>query len=256
MRHKKLIFNFTMDALYQFGKYILMLKSLFVRPERKTMYWIETLRQMQQIGVESLVIVFIISFFIGAVSAVQFAYNLSMTVTPMSYVGYIVKESMILEFAPTVTCLILAGKVGSNVASELGTMRLTEQIDALEIMGINTTAYLVGPKIIAAITMIPLLVVFSAVIGIWGGLLAGMSSGYVSSVEYLQGVLTLFVPLNTIIMMIKAIVFSFLIVSISCFKGYFARGGALEIGKASTQAVVLSCITVLVADYLIAWLTL
>lgn len=233
-----------------------MLKSLFVRPERKTMYWIETLRQMHQIGVDSMIIVFIISFFIGAVSAVQFAYNLSTTITPMYFVGYIVKESMILEFAPTVTSLILAGKVGSNVASELGTMRLTEQIDALEIMGVNTTAYLVGPKLLAAVTMIPLLVVFAAAIGIWGGMLAGIASGYVSGTEYLQGVLSWFVPLNVRIMMIKAFVFSFLIVSISCFKGYYAKGGALEIGKASTQAVVLSCIAVLVADYLIAWLVL
>jgi len=245
-----------MDSLYQLGKYMLMLKSLFVRPERKAMYWVEMLRQMHQIGVDSIIIVFIISFFIGAVSAVQFAYNLSTTITPMYFVGYIVKESMILEFAPTVTCLILAGKVGSNVASELGTMRLTEQIDALEIMGVNTTAYLVGPKILAAITMIPLLVVFAAVTGIWGGMLAGAASGYVSTTEYTQGVLSWFVPLNALIMMIKAVVFSFLIVSISCFQGFYAYGGALDIGKASTRAVVLGCILVLVADYLIAWLML
>lgn len=243
-----------MESLFQFGKYMLMLKSLFVRPERKTMYWIETLRQMYQIGVDSLVIVIIISFFIGAVSAVQFAYNLSTTITPMYFVGYVVKESMILEFAPTVSALILAGKVGSNIASELGTMRLTEQIDALEIMGVNTTAYLVGPKLIAAVTMIPLLVVIAAANGIYGGMLAGMTSGYVSSTEYIQGVLSFFVPKNALIMMIKAVVFSFLIVSISCFKGYYAKGGALEIGKASTKAVVISCIAILVADYLIAWL--
>lgn len=245
-----------MDSLYQIGKYMMMLKGLFVRPERKTMYWKETLRQMYQIGIDSMVIVFIISFFIGAVSAVQFAYNLAQTITPMSYVGYIVKESMILEFAPTITALILAGKVGSNVASELGTMRLTEQIDALEIMGVNSVAYLVGPKLIAALTMIPLLVVFAAVIGVWGGYLAGISSGYVSGIEYIQGVQSLFLAKNVVIMMIKAIVFSFIIISISCYKGYYARGGALEIGKASTQAVVLSCILVLVADYIIAWLVL
>lgn len=245
-----------MEYLREFGKYILMLKSIFARPERKTMYWIETLRQMHQIGVDSIIIVFIISFFIGAVSAVQFAYNLSTTITPMYFVGYIVKESMIMEFAPTVSALILAGKVGSNIASELGTMRLTEQIDALEIMGVNTTSYLIGPKLLAAITMIPLLVVFAAAIGILGGMLAGITSGYVSSTEYLQGVLSWFVPRNAYIMMIKAFVFSFLIVSISSYKGYYSKGGALEIGKASTSAVVISCISVLVADYLIAWLVL
>ena len=245
-----------MEYLQEIGKYMLMLKSIFVRPERKAMYWTETLRQMHQIGVDSMIIVFIISFFIGAVSAVQFAYNLSSTITPMYFVGYIVKESMIMEFAPTVSALILAGKVGSNIASELGTMRLTEQIDALEIMGVNTTSYLIGPKLVAAITMIPLLVVFAAAIGIWGGMLAGMSSGYVSSTEYMQGVLSWFVPRNAYIMMIKALVFSFLIVSISSYKGFYSSGGALEIGKASTSAVVISCISVLVADYLIAWLVL
>jgi phospholipid/cholesterol/gamma-HCH transport system permease protein len=135
-------------------------------------------------------------------------------------------------------------------------MRLTEQIDALEIMGVNTVAYLVGPKLIAAVTMIPLLVAFAAAIGITGGMLAGMTSGLVSSTEYLQGVLSWFIPRNTYIMMLKAFVFSFLIVSISSYKGYYSKGGALEIGKASTSAVVISCITILIADYLIAWLVL
>lgn len=245
-----------MESLYQVGKYMLMLKSLFVKPEQFRMYWKETLLQMHQIGVGSLIIIIIISFFIGAVSAVQFGHNLSSTITPMYYVGYIVKESMILEFAPTVSSLILAGKVGSNVASELGTMRLTEQIDALEIMGVNTQAYLIGPKLIAAITMIPVLVAFAAGIGIFGGMVAGVLSGYYSTTEYIQGVLSWFVPLNVVIMMVKALVFSFLIVSISCFKGYYARGGAIEIGKASTQAVVLSSVAVLVSDYLIAWIAL
>lgn len=245
-----------MESIYQLGKYMIMLKSLFVKPEQFNMYWKETLLQMHKIGVGSIIIIFIISFFIGAVSAVQFAHNLSSTITPMYFVGYIVKESMILEFAPTVSCLILAGKVGSNIASELGTMRLTEQIDALEIMGLNVTSYLIGPKLIAAVTMIPLLVVFAAIIGILGGMLACMASGYVSSTEYIQGVLSWFVPLNALIMMIKAVVFSFLLVSISCFKGYYAKGGAIEIGVASTQAVVLSSVAVLISDYLIAWIVL
>lgn len=245
-----------MDWLYHVGRYVLLLKSLFVRPERKTMYWHETLRQMHQIGVGSLIIVFIISFFIGAVSAVQFAYNLSQSIAPMYFVGYVVKESMILEFAPTVSCLILAGKVGSNISSELGTMRLTEQIDALEIMGVSTSAYLVAPKIIAAIIMIPLLVIISAATGIYGGMLAGVASGYVSQTEYVQGALSYFEPLNVTIMMIKSFVFAFLLTSISCYQGFYAYGGALDIGKASTRAVVVSCIMILVADYIIAWMML
>lgn len=243
-----------MDWLYHVGRYVLLMKSLFVRPERKAMYWKETLRQMYEIGVGSLIIVFIIAFFIGAVSAVQFAYNMSQSIAPMYFVGYVVKESMILEFAPTVSCLILAGKVGSNVASELGTMRLTEQIDALEIMGVNTASYLIAPKIVAALIMIPMLVVIAAATGIYGGMLAGNASGYVSQTEYLQGVLSFFEPLNVTIMMIKAVVFSFLLTSISCYQGFYAFGGALDIGKASTRAVVMSCIMILVSDYLIAWL--
>lgn len=245
-----------MDWLYHVGRYVLLLKSLFVRPERKTMYWNETLRQMHQIGVGSLIIIFIISFFIGAVTAVQFAYNLSQSIAPMYYVGYVVKESMILEFAPTVSCLILAGKVGSNISSELGTMRLTEQIDALEIMGVSTSAYLVAPKIIAAMIMIPLLVVISAATGIYGGMLAGAASGYVSHTEFIQGTLSWFEPLNVTIMLIKALVFAFLLTSISCYQGFYAYGGALDIGKASTRAVVVSCIMILVADYIIAWMML
>jgi phospholipid/cholesterol/gamma-HCH transport system permease protein len=235
---------------------MLLLKSLFVRPERKTMYWNETLRQMHQIGVGSIIIIVIISFFIGAVTTVQFAYNMSTSIAPMYFVGYVVKESMILEFAPTVSCLILAGKVGSNIASELGTMRLTEQIDALEIMGVNTTSYLIGPKIVAAITMIPLLVVISAGTGIYGGMVAGAASGYVSSTEYIQGALSWFEPFNVFIMMLKALTFSFLITSIACYQGFYAYGGALDIGKASTKAVVISCIMILVSDYLLAWILL
>lgn len=242
--------------LFHIGRYVLMIKRCFVKPERAAMYWKETLVQMNNIGVGSVVIILLISFFIGAVSAVQFAYNLSQSMVPMYYVGYVVKESMILELAPTVSCLILGGKIGSNLASELGTMRLTEQIDALEIMGVNTISYLIGPKLAAAITMIPLLVVISAVTGIWGGLLAGSLSGYVSSVDYMQGVLMQFVPYNVFVMMIKAVVFGFVLTSVSCYQGFYSHGSAIEIGKSSTKAVVLSCVMVLFADLVLTWLLL
>lgn len=241
---------------FHIGRYVLMIKRCFVKPERANMYWKETLVQMNNIGVGSVVIILLISFFIGAVSAVQFAYNLSQSMVPMYYVGYVVKESMILELAPTVSCLILGGKIGSNLASELGTMRLTEQIDALEIMGVNTISYLIGPKLAAAITMIPLLVVISAVTGIWGGLLAGSLSGYVSSVDYMQGVLMQFVPYNIFVMMIKALVFGFVLTSVSCYQGFYSHGSAIEIGKSSTRAVVLSCVMVLFSDLVLTWLLL
>jgi phospholipid/cholesterol/gamma-HCH transport system permease protein len=246
----------TGGPLFHIGRYVLMIKRCFSKPERAIMYWKETLVQMSNIGVGSLVIILLISFFIGAVSAVQFAYNLSGSMVPMYYVGLIVKESMILELAPTVSCLILAGKIGSNLASELGTMRLTEQIDALEIMGINTISYLIGPKIAAAVTMIPLLVIIATCTGIFGGMLAGDFSGYVSNTDYIQGVLMSFVPYNITVMMTKAIVFSFVLTSVSCYQGFYAHGSAIEIGKASTRAVVLSCVMVLFCDLILTWLML
>ena len=242
--------------LFHVGRYVLMVKRSIAKPEKAIMYWKETLRQMYNIGVGSVVIILLISFFIGAVSSFQFAYNLSKSMVPMYYVGYVVKESMILELAPTVSCLILAGKVGSNLASELGTMRLTEQIDAYEIMGVNTFSYLIGPKILAAITMVPFLVSISAITGIWGGMVSGSLSGYVSSTDYLQGVLMTFVAKNIFVMLVKSAVFGFLLTSISCYQGFYAHGSALEIGKASTTAVVLSCVMVLFADLVLAWLLL
>lgn len=238
------------------GRYVLMVKRSIAKPEKAIMYWKETLRQMYNIGVGSVVIILLISFFIGAVSSFQFAYNLSKSMVPMYYVGYVVKESMILELAPTVSCLILAGKVGSNLASELGTMRLTEQIDAYEIMGVNTFSYLIGPKILAAVTMVPFLVTIAAITGIWGGMISGSLSGYVSSNDYLQGVLMTFEAKNIVVMLVKAAVFGFLLTSISCYQGFYAHGSALEIGKASTTAVVLSCVMVLFADLILAWLLL
>ena len=242
--------------LFHIGRYILMIKRCFTKPERTIMYWKETMRQMVNIGVGSVIIILLISFFIGAVTSTQFAYNLSTSMVPMYFVGYVVKESMILELAPTISGLILAGKVGSNLASELGTMRLTEQIDALEIMGVNTFSYLIGPKLAAAIIMVPILVVIAAATGIYGGLLAGELTGYVSSEDYMQGVLMGFLQKNINVMLIKATVFGFIITSISCYQGFYASGSALEIGKASTKAVVLSSVMVLVADFVLAWILL
>ena len=242
--------------LFHIGRYILMIKRCFTKPERTIMYWKETMRQMVNIGVGSVIIILLISFFIGAVTSTQFAYNLSTSMVPMYFVGYVVKESMILELAPTISGLILAGKVGSNLASELDTMRLTEQIDALEIMGVNTFSYLIGPKLAAAIIMVPILVVIAAATGIYGGLLAGELTGYVSSEDYMQGVLMGFLQKNINVMLIKATVFGFIITSISCYQGFYASGSALEIGKASTKAVVLSSVMVLVADFVLAWLLL
>ncbi len=240
---------FVYKFLYHFGRYVMMLRTMLMRPEKWFMYWRETLRQMNNIGVGSLVIIAIVSLFIGAVTALQFAYQLD--TIPKYYVGYIVRDSMIIELAPTFSCLILAGKVGSNMASELGSMRISEQIDALDIMGVNSIGYLVGPKHIASLFITPVLVIISAFLGIMGGLLACVTNGIVMQ-TYIRGLHSWFEPFCVTMMLIKSIVFAFLLTSISCYQGYYVKGGALAIGDASTRAVVYSSIMILIADYLIA----
>lgn len=216
------------------------------------MYWKEISRQMNDIGVGSLVIVSLIAIFIGAVTAVQFAYQMGGTLIPRWYIGYIVRDMTIIEMAPTISCLVLSGKVGSNIASELGGMRQKEHIDAMEIMGVNTSAYLVMPKIVAAVMVIPLLVIIAAIISIVGAYLASVPTGMFSSGEFIQGLRSWFDGYNVYIMLVKAVVFAFILTSVSCYQGYFVKGGSVELGKASTQAVVTGNILILVADYVIA----
>ena len=238
--------------LEDLGRFVQLLGSMFSKPEKFSMYWKETLRQMDDIGIGSLTIVMLIALFIGAVSAVQFAYQLAGQPIQPWYIGYVVRDMMIIEFAPTLTCLVLAGKVGSNMASELGGMRQKEQIDALEIMGVNTSGYLIGPKIIAALVMIPFLVIFAAALGIIGGYIFSMYSSYLTPAEYEYGLMQLVLSNNVNVMMLKAVVFSFILSSVACYKGYTVKGGSVELGKSSTQAVVVSNILILVFDFLIA----
>jgi phospholipid/cholesterol/gamma-HCH transport system permease protein len=238
--------------LYHFGRYFQLLGRSLGRPENYAMYYRETTRQMNDIGVGSLVIVVLISIFIGAVTAVQFAYQLQESFVPRYYIGYIVRDSTIIELAPTITCLVLAGKVGSNLAAELGGMRQKEHIDAMEIMGVNTAGYLVLPKIIAAVVVIPMLVAIAAFLSIVGGYIAAVPTGLLSDSEYILGVRSFFLPNNINLMFTKAIVFAFLLTSVSCYQGYFVKGGSIELGKASTNAVVFSDILILLFDYLIA----
>jgi phospholipid/cholesterol/gamma-HCH transport system permease protein len=245
-----------MDFFTQFGRYLLLMKGMFSKPENPKMYWKEFMHQCSEIGIGSLGIVVIISFFMGAVSALQTAYQLVSPVIPKSTIAQIVRDTVILEFAPTLVCIVLAGVVGSKIASELGNMRVSEQIDALEIMGINTKTYLVLPKILAALMMIPLLVVFSMALGIWGGRVAGLSAGILAPNVYDTGLLSNFVPYNVFFALIKAYTFSFIISSIPAYFGYYVEGGSLEIGRASTKAVVVSCVAILFADYVLAALLL
>lgn len=237
---------------YHVGRYVLMLKSVIARPERFSMYYKETLRQMDSIGVGSTFIVVLISLFIGAVTAVQFAYQLGDSFVPTYYIGYIVRDIAIIEMAPTITCLVLAGKVGSNVAAEIGGMRQKEHIDAMEIMGVNTASYLIMPKLLAAIVVIPMLVALAAFVSIIGGYLATVLTGAVSHSEYVLGIRSFFVPNNVTIMFVKAIVFAFILTSVSAYQGYFVKGGSIELGQASTNAVVISDVLILVFDYLLA----
>ena len=241
-----------MNFFFQLGRYLEMLRLSIARPENMSMYWKETLRQMDDIGIGSVIIVGLIGIFMGAVAALQFAYQLDGQLIPLYYIGYIVRDLAIIESAPTITCLVLAGKVGSNMAAEIGGMRQKEHIDAMEIMGVNTAGFLITPKIIAAIVTIPLLVTVAAFVAIIGGYLATVPTGYLADVEYLQGLRAYFAPYNVFIMYVKATVFAFLLTTISCFMGYYVKGGSIELGKASTAAVVYSNIFILIFDYLIA----
>ena len=233
-----------------------MIGGMFTRPENFRMYWKEFMHQCSDIGIGSLGIVAIISIFMGAVSTVQTAYQLVSPLIPKSSIAQIVRDTVILEFAPTLVCIVLAGVVGSKIASELGNMRVSEQIDALEIMGINTKAYLVGPKILAALVVIPMLVVIATILGIWGGRLAGTMANIISATTYDKGLHESFVPYNVFFALSKAYTFAFIISSIPAYFGYYVKGGALEIGRASTKAVVISCIMILFADYILAALLL
>ena len=239
-----------------FGRYLIMIKGMFTRPENAKMYWKEFMHQCTDIGIGSLGIVSIISVFIGAVSAVQTAYQLVSPVIPKTTIAQIVRDTVILEFAPTLVCIVLAGVIGSKIASELGNMRVSEQIDALEIMGINTKAYLVMPKIGAALLTIPMLVVVAMVLGIWGGRLAGTASNILSADTFDRGLLQNFVPYNVTFALIKSYTFAFIISSVPAYYGYYVKGGALEIGRSSTKSVVVSCILLLFADYILTQLLL
>lgn len=239
-----------------FGQYLLLLKSVFRRPEKWRIYWKEIIHEMNEIGVGSLGLIGIISTFIGAVMTMQIAFQLVSDLIPTSVIGQINRDSSILELSPTITALVLAGKVGSSISSQIGSMRVTEQIDALEIMGINAPGYLILPKILAGITMIPVLVIMSIFLALVGGLVGGAISGAVTPADYINGITDGFIGYTVAVALVKAFVFGFIITSVSAFKGFYVRGGALEVGQASTRGVVISCIAILVADYIITALML
>lgn len=242
--------------LEHLGKMTLMLRGAISKPENARVYWIEFMEQCNDIGIRSLPIVLIISVFLGMVLTVQTAYQLVSPLVPKPVVASIVRDSAILELSPTVICVVLAGVVGSKIASELGNMRVSEQIDALEIMGINTKTYLVLPKIVAAMIMVPSLIIISIAVTIWGGYVAGMFSSILTEEQFKQGLIDGFLPYNLFFAIVKAFVFSLIISIVPSYYGYYVQGGALEIGRASTTSVVVSCILILLADYVLSILLL
>jgi phospholipid/cholesterol/gamma-HCH transport system permease protein len=238
------------------GKYSIMLASAFSKPEKLSIYRKQILAEIDKIGVPSLGIVALLSIFMGAIITIQTAYNIDSAFIPVYTIGFTARQTIILEFSPTIISLILAGKVGSNIASELGTMRVTEQIDALEIMGVNSTGYLILPKIVAAMFIFPFLITISMFLGIFAGGLIGEMAGVVSWADYEYGILYDFRPFQIIYALIKTVVFAFVITSVSSYHGYYTRGGALEVGKSSTQAVVYSSIMVILSNLVLTQLLL
>ena len=238
------------------GRYLLTLKAMFRKPENWGMYWREFMHQCSEIGIGSLPIVVIISIFLGAVTTVQTAYQLVSPLIPKATIGMITRDTIMLELSPTVVCIVLAGVVGSKISSELGNMRVSEQIDALKIMGISTESYLILPKILACVLMIPMLITISLFLAIIGGRVAATAAGILSMNVFDEGLKQSFNPFNVTFALIKAYTFGFIIGSISSYYGYNVKGGALEIGRASTKSVIVSCIMILIFDYLLAALLL
>lgn len=235
------------------GDYLLLLKTAFFsKPENFKLYRKEFVGQFAYMGINTIPIVTIVSIFLGAVTVVQIAYQLVSPLIPLPTISQVARDIILLELSPTILCIILSGVIGSKIASEVGNMRVSEQIDALEIMGVNPASYLLVPKVIASLFAIPILVIFSCIVAIIGGRYAATMSGIVSPEIYDQGLMQSFKPFNVFYAMVKAFTFAFIISSISAYYGFRVQGGSLEIGRASTKAVVVSAILILIADYVIA----
>lgn len=243
-------------AFFTIGQYVMLMKKVFTKHDKGPVFRNQILIEIDNLGVDSLGIVAIISIFMGAVVAIQTGYNTTSPWIPTYTVGFTTRESIILEFSNTIICLILAGKVGSRIASEIGTMRVTEQIDALEVMGINSANYLILPKIVAAILIFPVLVCISMFLGILGGWFAAAWMNVVTVSAYYDGITLDFIPFEIFYSVVKTIAFSFVITSVSGFYGFYVHGGALEVGRASTKAVVMSSILIILCNLVITQLML
>ena len=245
-----------MKFLEQLGKYFYLLSKVFAKPEKVRIYYKQILREVENLGINSFVIVVSVSVLVGAVITIQTNYNIENPLLPSYLVGVTVRDSLLLEFSSTMMALILAGKIGSSISSEIGTMRISEQIDALEIMGVNSASYLILPKIIAAVFFFPILSLLSMFVGIFGGYLICLIADVVPPSDYIYGIQYVFYPHYVSYAITKVIFYAFIIVTVSSFHGYYASGGSLEVGKSSTKAVVHSSILVLLANLVLTKLIL
>ncbi|WP_445747939.1 MlaE family ABC transporter permease [Polaribacter sp.] len=245
-----------MNYIEHVGKYFMMLFQVFKKPQRRRFFYESLFKEIEELGLKSLGIIMFISFFIGGVIALQTALNVESPFIPKSLIGFAAKRSVILEFAPTFCSIILAGKVGSYITSSIGTMRVTEQIDALEVMGINSLNHLVLPKVIATVFFYPFLISLAMVLGIFGGWVAGVLSGLFSGLDYIDGLQMEFKPFLITYAMIKTLVFAFLIATVPSYHGYYVKGGSIAVGKASTKSVVWTTILIVIFNYFLTQMLL
>lgn len=245
-----------MLSFYDIGRYFLLLKQVFSKMESRKIYWRQIVLELDKIGIQSIGIIALLSAFMGAVITLQTAANIDSGWIPAYTIGFTTRQTIILEFSPTIISLILAGKIGSNIASEIGTMRVTEQIDALEIMGVNSAGYLIFPKVIAAVAIFPFVIILSMFLGVLTGAVIGELSGVISFADYEYGIQYDFRPYQVFYALFKAVVFAFIITTVSAYHGYYTKGGALEVGKSSTQAVVYSIILIMIMNYVLTQLIL
>lgn len=245
-----------MRFFYHIGQYFFMLKRVFGRPEKHKMYLRQLLHEFDSLGVGSIWLVIIISIFIGGIMTIQFSYSMSNPLYPNTLIGLGTRDTLILEFSSTMMALILAGKIGSNITSEIGTMRVTEQIDSLEIMGVNSASYLILPKVVAVVFIFPFLFIISVFFGLLGGLVTGPVAGVISAADFIAGIQWLFYPYYVTFSIIKSFFFGFLVASVPAYFGYHVQGGALDVGKASTLAVVNTNVLILLFDLILTQLLL
>lgn len=241
---------------FHMGEYFILMKKVFAKPEKHNIYYKQFIREIMSLGISSIGIVAIISAFMGAVITIQTAYNITSPIMPPYLIGLAARDSILLEFSSTMVALILAGKVGSSIASELGTMRVSEQIDALEIMGVNSASYLILPKIAAAMVFNPILALLSMTIGIFGGWAVGTLVDVITTQQYIAGIQYAFNAYYVTYSVIKTIVFAYIITSVAAYYGYTAKGGSIEVGQSSTRAVVYSSVIILMFNLILTQLLL